>query len=385
MVKNNTSSPFFSYVFCMMAYFVSVFANEISIKEFMHLSDISFTEYDQIIFSKLLGRLTAAVILLLFVKRFSFKRIIICSVFLYFLSVFNIIFMDVPHEIMLLYFFIYTSTTIVVSTLLLGYILIDNKIDDNYSLAIYVVSIFTAYLIVDTFEYFTITGVYYLSELIVSNILPMGIFLLILFFSPAYSQKIDLNKYRFFEVIKRMEVEILVGFTIFYVVMIVENGYEVYALADSLLIFSNVTREYIGVYSVIAAVIMNTIYIIKFNKHKVSIACIITLILIFVSIPKWGHYSGISIAGRVIFICSLYTLFSSSLFSIAEKFRGINLFSALSIYSLGSVFGYYCGYITINTSENTLGVNGFLISICFVLLGLLFYYSYLFKKHKLYR
>jgi hypothetical protein len=175
----------------MMAYFVSVFANEISIKEFMHLSDISFTEYDQIIFSKLLGRLTAAVILLLFVKSFSFKRIIICSVFLYFLSVFNIIFMDVPHEIMLLYFFIYTSTTIVVSTLLLGYILIDNKIDDNYSLAIYVVSIFTAYLIVDTFEYFTITGVYYLSELIVSNILPIGIFLLILFFSPAYSQKID--------------------------------------------------------------------------------------------------------------------------------------------------------------------------------------------------
>ena len=165
MVKSNTSSPFFSYVFCMMAYFVSVFANEISIKEFMHLSDISFTEYDQIIFSKLLGRLTAAVILLLFVKRFSFKRIIVCSVFLYFLSVFNIIFMDVPHEIMLLYFFIYTSTTIVVSTLLLGYILIDNKIDDNYSLAIYVVSIFTAYLVVDTFEYFTITGVYYLSEL----------------------------------------------------------------------------------------------------------------------------------------------------------------------------------------------------------------------------
>jgi hypothetical protein len=272
-----------------------------------------------------------------------------------------------------------------VSTLLLGYILIYNKIDDNYSITIYVVSILIAYLISDTFEYFTITDGYYLSELIVSNILPMSVFLLILFFSPAYGQKIDLDKYRFFEVIKRMEVEILVGFTIFYVVMVVENGYEIYALADSLLIFSSATREYIGVYSVIAAAIMNTMYITRFNKHKVSITCIITLILIFVSMPEWGKYSWSSIVGMVMFIFFLYTLFSCSILIISEKFRGINLFSALSIYSLGSVFGYYCGYITINTSENTLGVNGFLISICFVLLGLLFYYSYLFKKHKLYR
>ncbi|MDP4832816.1 MAG: hypothetical protein NWR41_03830 [Rickettsiaceae bacterium] len=216
MVKNNTSSPFFSYVFCMVAYFVCVFANEVSIKEFMHLSDVSFTEYDQIIFVKLLGRITATVILLLFVKKFAFKRIIICSVFLYFLSVFNIIFIDSSHGITLLYFFIYTSTTIIVATLLLGYILIDNKIDDNYSITVYVGSILIAYLIAGTFEYFTITDADSALALIVSNVLPMSIFLLILLFSPAYSQKIDLDKYRFFEVIKRMEVEILVGFTIFY-------------------------------------------------------------------------------------------------------------------------------------------------------------------------
>jgi hypothetical protein len=66
----------------MIAYFVSVFANEVSIKELMHLSDISFTEYDQIIFCKLLGRITAAVILLLFVKIFAFKKILF-AVFFY--------------------------------------------------------------------------------------------------------------------------------------------------------------------------------------------------------------------------------------------------------------------------------------------------------------
>ncbi|MDP4708949.1 MAG: hypothetical protein NWS20_02975, partial [Rickettsiaceae bacterium] len=94
--------------------------------------------------------------------------------------------------------------------------MIDNKIDDNYSITVYVGSILIAYLIAGTFEYFTITDADSALALIVSNVLPMSIFLLILLFSPAYSQKIDLDKYRFFEVIKRMEVEILVGFTIFY-------------------------------------------------------------------------------------------------------------------------------------------------------------------------
>ena len=385
MVKSNTSSPFFSYVFCMVAYFLSVFANEFFIKEFMHLSDISFKEYDQIIYFKILGRITAAVILLLFVKVFSFKKIIVFNIFLYFLSVFNIIFVDTSHEITLLCFFIYTSTTIVVSTLLLGYILVDNKINDNYSISVYLVSILLAYLIVDTFEYFIIGSLYYTSELMILNILSMVVFLLMLFLSPAYGQKINLDKYRFFEVIKRMEIEILVGFSIFYMVMVVESGYEIYALADSLLIFSNAKNEYVGLCSVAASAIIVTIYIPRFNKHKVSIACIITLILIFVSLPEWGSYFLLSILGRVIFIFLIYTLFACNLLIIVEKFRNINLFSALSIYSLGAVFGYYCGYVTINTSENTLGPNGFLISICFVLLGLLFYYSYLFKKHKLYR
>ena len=77
--------------------------------------------------------------------------------------------------------------------------------------------------------------------------------------------------------------------------------------------------------------------------------------------------------------------FIGNIFILTEKFEGINFTSALAIYTLAASMGYYCGYITSDTSEETLGPNGFLISICFVLTSLLLYYLYLFKKFKLYR
>ena len=81
------------------------------------------------------------------------------------------------------------------------------------------------------------------TELMVANIIPILGFMLVLMLSPIFKQKINLDEYRFFAVIARMEIEILVGFAVFYVVMVVQDGYEVYALADSLTIFEDITRH----------------------------------------------------------------------------------------------------------------------------------------------
>ncbi len=386
MAGKNTISPFFTYIFCIVAYFFAIFTNEVFIQVYLYEVDPTFTERDGIVFFKICGYIAATVILLFFVRVFAFKKMIICSTFLYLLSVFNIIFVEVSHEIALIYFFVYSASTIIVSVLILGYVLHDDRIENNYSISIYFFAISGAYIIAETFEYFMISSTSFLvAELMVANIIPILGFMLVLMLSPIFRQKINLDEYRFFAVIARMEIEILVGFAVFYVVMVVQDGYEVYALADSLTIFEDITKKYIRLCSVIIALLLTTIYMPRMNKHKISIECIIVLTLMFVSMPYWGKYSLSTIVGRVILITSLYTLLACSVLLLAEKFKGINLFGSLSIYALGCSFGYYCGYITINTSENTLGVNGFLISICFVLLGLLFYYFYLFKKYKLYR
>ena len=387
MTGKNTISPFFTYVFCIVVYFFAIFTNELFIQAYLYEVDPTFTERDGIIFFKICGYISATVILLFFVRVFDFKKMISCSIFLYWLSVFNIIFVDVSHEITLIYFLIYSASTIIVSVLILGYILCDNRIRDNYSISIYFFAILSAYIIVEIFEYFMLSNGnnFFATKLMVLNVIPIGGFMLVLIMSPIFRQKINLDEYRFFAVIARMEIEILVGFTVFYVVMVVLDGYEVYALVDLLTIFEDITRKYIRLCSAVVALALTTIYIPRLNKHKININSIILLILVFASMPYWGKYSLSTIVGRAILITSLYTLLACSVLLLAEKFKGINLFGSLSIYALGCTLGYYCGYITINTSENTLGVNGFLISICFVLLGLLFYYSYLFKKYKLYR
>ena len=85
---------------------------------------------------------------------------------------------------------------------------------------------------------------FFAIKLMVLNVIPIGGFMLVLIISPIFRQKINLDEYRFFAVIARMEIEILIGFSIFYVIMVVQDGYEVYAVVDSLIIFEDITKKY---------------------------------------------------------------------------------------------------------------------------------------------
>ena len=387
MIPSRTPLSFYSYVFCVITYFLIIFINEVFIKQGLQLMEVSPTEYDQIDLYKFFGYMAGAVVLLLTVKAFSFKKIIVFCIFLYWLSVFNIIFIDVSYEITLFYFPLYSGTVIVMSALLLGYILSDSRVDNNYSVFMYSGSLLVAYLASEFFEYIDFDN----SKnawivLIALNILLMGTFILTLFLSKAYSNKIDLNEYRFSPVLKRSELEILVAFSVFYCLMIMQYGYNIYALADSLFTFEPLIKKYFRLSAVAFAIVLTKYYISGFKKkYEVNIACIIVLMLLFVSINSWGKSVVFTIVGRTGLISAAYILLINGLLILADKFRGINLFNALSLYISGAVFGSYCGYITIGVQQDALGPDGFLISICFVLIGLLLYYLYFFKKHKLYR
>ena len=349
--------------------------------------EVSSAEYEQIDLYKFWGYMAGSVVLLLIVKAFSFKKIIVFCIFLYWLSVFNIIFIDVSYEITLLYFPLYSGTVIVMSALLLGYILSDSRVDNNYSVFIYSSSILIAYLASEFFEYIDFDNSKHAWRVLIAlNILFVGAFILTLFLSKAYSNKIDLNEYRFSPVLKRSELEILVTFSVFYCLMVMQHGYNMYALSDSLFTFEPITKKYFRLMAITVAIVLNKYYISGFkNRYKVNIACIVALMLLFVSVNYWGKSLYLTIVGRAGLISAAYILLINGLLILADKFRGINLFNSLSLYIAGAVFGSYCGYITIGVEKYALGPNGFLISICFVLLGLLLYYLYFFKKHKLYR
>jgi hypothetical protein len=366
---------------------LAIFTNEVFIKQGLELMGVSDTQYDKIELYKFFGWMAGSFTLLLLVKSFSFKKIIVFCIFLYWLSVFNIIFIDVSYEITLLYFPLYSGTIIMMSALLLGYILSDSRVGNSYSIFMYSASILVAFLLSEFFEYISFDNTRTAwTTLITLNILLIGAFLSILMVSNAYAYKIDLEESRFFPVLRHSELEILVVFSVFYCIIIMIYGYNIYAMADSLFTFEPTIKKYFRLTAIAVAIILARFYIPRFKrKHEINILCIMTLMLLFVSIDSWGRSLVFTIIGRTGLIAASYILLTNSLLLLADKFSGINLFNALALYVVGATFGCYCGYITIDVEETILGPRGFLISICFVLLGLLLYYLYFFRKYKLYR
>ncbi len=388
MSQKNTISAFFPYVLCSFAFFLMVFINGLAIEEHIEASNISFTERDNIEFLMIIGYIASSVALLVLIRFFSMLQLIIAALLLHFISVLSIIFLYVPTKVFLFYFVVYSSSSLTVMMLMLGYFLSEKKLDDNYSLSLYSCSILLAYMIVvEVFEHidFDIGLDITPGRLIMLNIIPIAVFIRTIMKHDVYTKDFGIKEYRFFGVMRHIHLEALVAFVVFYSAMVIMNGYELYALAQSFPVLGEEFHGHMMLASVGIALIITPTYISRLNKHKISLYTITLMIVLFTILPIWGQYDAVD----DVFLFSLgvlaYTLVACSLMLLAEKFSGINLFIALAIYAMMGSFGFYCGYITIEKVEVTLGDNGFLAAICFVLFGLLVYYVHLFRTLKLYR
>ncbi|PCJ27348.1 MAG: hypothetical protein COA94_04095 [Rickettsiales bacterium] len=392
MMRKRTILAFFAYSFCVVAYFVPIFANSIFIEGYLSRQSINFIEHDQIDAMHIYGYVVATILLLVFFRYVAFKKLITFSVFLYILSTFAIVLAPLNEGVSWSWFFLHSASLIITPILMLWYILCDDKINNNYSIAIYFSSILTAYLVVELVGYFIIYNQadFPLEGMVVSNLIPFGVFGSILGLSAVYEARIDGDDEQFYSIMRNMEIESLVGFTVFYVLILMLRGYDLYALINHLVILEVRDIQFIMFIAMVIAIGV-TIFLPfqvgeqKFNRHKLSISCIALMMILFTTLPYWGLYYITDIVCWFILGVLFYLLFSFHLLILSEKFDGINLFTALAIYALICCFGCYSGYLVGASSENTIGENGFLISISFVLLGLLLYYMYFSKKHKLYK
>ncbi|MDA9163864.1 hypothetical protein N9N97_03165 [Rickettsiaceae bacterium] len=388
MSQKNTISAFFPYVLCSFAFFLMVFINGVAIDEHIEADNISFTERDNIKFLIVIGYIVASIMLLVLIRFFSMLKLIIAALLIHFVSVLSIVFLYVPTQVFLFYFVVYSSSSLTVMMLMLGYFLSEKKLDDNYSLSLYSCSILLAYtIVVEMFEHidFDIGVEITPSKLIMLNILPIAVFIQTILKYDVYTKDFGIKEYRFFGVMRHMHLEALVAFVVLYSAMVIMNGYELYALARSFPVMGGEFHAHVMMLAVGVALLIAPTYVARFNKHKISIYTITLMIMLFAMLPLWGQYD--SVDDIVLFLLAVlaYTLVACSLMLLSEKFRGVNLFIALAIYAMMGSFGFYCGYITIEKVEVTLGDNGFLAAICFVLFGLLVYYVHLFRTLKLYR
>ena len=167
--------------------------------------------------------------------------------------------------------------------------------------------------------------------------------------------------------------------------MSIKNGYEVFSFSRNIYNISSEALSFVCFSSIVIPVILFKFILANSNIHIINITSLICLILLWLILPLVGHNPSLNIINLGLIGVAIGLLFIGGIFILSMKFEGINFTTSMTIYSLTASIGYYCAYITSNTSEETLGPNGFLISICCVLISLLLYYLHLFKKLKLYK
>ncbi len=386
MSKRNSLSGFLVPFICVVSFFLCIFVNVRILEVYLASEDLSFTYFDRMAFLKMLGYVLATIFSIMLITWLSFFRGVIIALPLYYLSCFCIIYLDTDIVITMFYFVIYGASALMIALLLVDKVF--EKFESNILNRIILVisGMITSHVLVIYLNIFVIDRDWEnvsFFHIIIANIIPLFVFLGIVFKFENYRSIRIVDGYNFNIVIKNMELEVLVAFSMFYVIMSINNGFEVFSLSHFFQDISTEVIKLILVSSVVLSVVLSKITIPNFNEYKINIICLISLIILFLSLPVTGYSEFLLSINLLLIGIMIGILFISSISILTKKFEGINISCALSIYALAASIGYYCGYITIDTSENTLGDDGFLISICFVLVSLLLYYLYLLKKIKI--
>lgn len=383
MFKKNRFLGGLVYSLCAVSFYSYIIINAKILEEFFAQVSLIFVDLDSIEFFKTLGYIIASVIVVLFTLNLSFYKTILIALPLNFLSCFSIALLGADSIIMAPSIIAYSATSLMMLLLFIGK-MFELRKEKGLSLIILILAeMLIAYTITVYLNLFNINYDLYGIEVIYTfkaNIIPLLIFCGMIFSFRDYKTKYNSEEYNFNIVVKNMELEFLMAFVVFFVLMSLRSGYEVFSFSHNMYFLSAELIGFIYFSTIVSVIILLKFRLNKHNIHKANILSLIVLILLFLLLPIIGRYVFPLVVSMILIGVAIGLLFIGNIFILTEKFSGINFTSAFAIYSLASSMGYYCGYITINVSEKTLGPNGFLISICFVLTNLLIYHLYLFRK-----
>lgn len=388
MFKKNSFLGFLVYSLCSVSFYCCILINAKILSEFFANEHLSFTDFDNIEFLKMIGYVIASSIIVLFTSFLSFYRVVLMAMPLNFLACVSIILFDLDDLIMRLSLVLYGATFLMMFLLYIDKIF-ELRSGKKLNLVVFLpAEMLVSYILIVYFDLFSIDEGFDDIDVIYTfkySLIPLVSFLGIVSYFKRYRRKRNSENYNFNIVVRNMELESLMAFVVFFVLMSIRNGYEVFSLTHKMHIISSDVISFICFSAIALPVILFKFLFANTNIHKTNITSLVCVILLFLLLPLVGYSPYLLIVNLILIGSAIGLFFIGNIFILTRKFEGINFTGALSIYTLAGSMGYYCGYITSDTSEETLGPNGFLISICFVLTSLLIYYLYLFIKLKLYR
>ena len=375
------------YFICITTYMFAAIVNIQVVEQVLVFKEIPAGLLDQVYHYDILGYLIGSLMLLFFSNYFHLQKIIIFNLLIYALSVYNVGFSTFSELFQKIYPMIYSLTNSVIITSLLYYIFSDKRITHKYSIAFFLFSIFIAYFLAQIVLYYIFLGtdspdLVLIRILVIVNIIPITIFLCSFLLSSCFHQ-LKTKPVNSLIVLKNIDLELLASFSIFYITMTVFYGYETYKFTDNLLMISvSNIRYYIFAGILLLAVFLSK-FIFNYNPHKINIACITALLLMFSSISFWSNDILLSSISWFLITIFLYLYFCSNLLIIAAKFTDFYLQLAIILYTLAGAVGYFCSYITAENADVNDDRYNFLIPICLILGTTLLYYLYRYQRNQL--
>ena len=375
------------YFICITTYMFAAIVNIQVVEQVLVFKEIPAGLLDQVYHYDILGYLIGILMLLFFSNYFHLQKIIIFNLLIYALSVYNVGFSTFSELFQKIYTMIYSLTNSVIITSLLYYIFSDKRITHKYSIAFFLFSIFIAYFLAQIVLYYIFLGtdspdLVLIRILVIVNIIPITIFLCSFLLSSCFHQ-LKTKPVNSLIVLKNIDLELLASFSIFYITMTVFYGYETYKFTDNLLMISvSNIRYYIFAGILLLAVFLSK-FIFNYNPHKINIACITALLLMFSSISFWSNDILLSSISWFLITIFLYLYFCSNLLIIAAKFTDFYLQLAIILYTLAGAVGYFCSYIAAENADVNDDRYNFLIPICLILGTTLLYYLYRYQRNQL--
>ena len=375
------------YFICITTYMFAAIVNIQVVEQVLVFKEIPAGLLDQVYHYDILGYLIGSLMLLFFSNYFHLQKIIIFNLLIYALSVYNVGFSTFSELLQKIYPMIYSLTNSVIITSLLYYIFSDKRITHKYSIAFFLFSIFIAYFLAQIVLYYIFLGtdspdLVLIRILVIVNIIPITIFLCSFLLSSCFHQ-LKTKPVNSLIVLKNIDLELLASFSIFYITMTVFYGYETYKFTDNLLMISvSNIRYYIFAGILLLAVFLSK-FIFNYNPHKINIACITALLLMFSSISFWSNDILLSSISWFLITIFLYLYFCSNLLIIAAKFTDFYLQLAIILYTLAGAVGYFCSYIAAENADVNDDRYNFLIPICLILGTTLLYYLYRYQRNQL--
>lgn len=185
--------------------------------------------------------------------------------------------------------------------------------------------------------------------------------------------------------IESIEIQIMSGFMITYIIISIYWNYENYANVKGFSILNIAT----AIDYMLGGLLMFTIPVLylfnKYNKYILNLIFNITLLVSFLLLPVLSKHLITSILILAIIGAILYAVFMSNILILADKFEGSTLNLALSIYFTFCALGAYTGVICTDGIVDSFSTLGLLISIGSVTLIFLVYYTFQIIKRRLYQ